>query len=74
VGRSSELPDRPPSRVRDARKAAELRQADLGKRAGIATSYVCMIERGYIPKLEIRLAIAQVLKTKATVLWPEVKA
>lgn len=63
---------RPPSPVRDARKALKLRQVDVAEAIGVATSYVCMIESGYVPKLEIRVALAQVLRRTPQQLWSEV--
>jgi transcriptional regulator with XRE-family HTH domain len=63
---------RPPSPVRNARKALGLRLIDVAGEADIAVGYMSMIENGYVPAEPLRRRIAAVLGTKPAKLWPGV--
>ncbi len=71
---SSETNGRPPSPVRDARRALGLRLADVAAEAEIAISYLSMVENGYVPNPAVRARIASALGAPAGELWPGVGA
>lgn len=55
-------------RVKEAREALELTQAQVAKKAGMTVNYFAMIERGEVnPSFEKIKSIAKVLKLKITI-------
>lgn len=60
-----------PTTLRDARREAGLKQREVAAEAGCAVSLVCMTEKGYLPGLEKREAMARAVGASAGSFWGE---